>query len=303
MSRFNDYYAFTLIVETLSITKAADQLNRTVSAVSKQLTKLECHLGVQLIDRSTQSLSITALGKKFYSQCKEILNSVECAEQSLKDELVAPAGKLKLSFPDVLLNTAFMDLLESFNIQFPLIKFDLKVSNTVDDIIDEGIDFAFRIGNINDSRLTAISLARVRPVLCASPAYLKRSGQPKSAISLLSENRAILPTYVNVSEYVKKLFPAAKVGLVTADHAHTTNSEVALHSMLLRGLGAAMLLDITVDKDIRSGKLVELFPSKHHGSQQIYLIFSKRNYMPAKMELFKDFIKANFSDSVKALPF
>lgn len=303
MSRFNDYYAFTLIVDTLSITKAANQMNRTVSAVSKQLTKLESHLGVQLIDRSTQSLSVTDLGGKFYIQCKEILMSVECAEQSLKDELIAPAGKLKLSFPEVLLNTAFMDLLESFGTKFPLIKFDLNISNIVDDIIDEGIDFAFRIGHINDSRLTAISLSRVSPVLCASPTYLKRNGQPKSVASLLSENRAILPTYVNVSEYVKKLFPTAKVGLIAEDQAHTTNSEVALHSMVLRGLGVAMLLDITVDKDIRSGKLVEIFPSKNYGSQQIYLIFNKRDYMSTKMELFKDFIKSNFSDNVKALPF
>ncbi|MBL4630708.1 MAG: LysR family transcriptional regulator, partial [Paraglaciecola sp.] len=144
MSKLNDYQTFIAIVECSSLTLAANQLHRSVSAVSKQLTKLESHLGVKLIERSTQSLAITELGQGFYYQCKNILASIEHAEQRVKDELITPTGKLILSFPEVLLRTGFMDLLQEFNQKYPLINMDFRVSNQIDDIVDQQIDFAFR---------------------------------------------------------------------------------------------------------------------------------------------------------------
>ena len=295
MSRFNDYLTFTAIVENQSITGAANQLHRSVSAVSKQLSKLEDSLGVRLIERSTQSLSITKLGEVFYHKCKDILAVVAEAEQSLKDEQAAPSGKITLSFPEVLLRSPFMDLLSAFSNLYPEITLDLRVSNQVEDIIENRIDFAFRMGLLSDSRLTAISLNQARPVFCASPEYLSKKGSPNSFEALFSEHRFILPTYLNLSEQVRRLLTHTDKLPISLEHAHTSNSETVLYDAVVRGLGIAIMLDVSIADDIKAGRLIELFPENPLPTQKMFMLYHNKDYMPEKMRVFKAFIKANFT--------
>lgn len=297
MSTISDYQAFTAIVEQQSITAAANQLHRSVSAISKQLSKLEAKLGIQLIDRSTQSLKVTELGEKFYDKCIAIIAAVEEAEQDLKNDLVAPTGKLTLSFPEVLLSTDFMVLVESFCAQYPQIKFDFRISNVIEDLIGEGIDFAIRIGDLDDSRLTAIPLHQVRFILCAAPAFLEKNSTPAQAKQIATDDKALLPTYVNLSEFSRKILSSQGKLPFNVQRSHTFNSEVALHQAAVQGLGFALLLDMAVAEDIAENRLVGLFPKKYP-RQQIFLIYSKRNYMTQKMRVFKDFVKEQFSNYV-----
>ena len=293
MTSLNDYRTFTVIVETLSITETANQLHKSVSAVSKQLSKLEASLGIQLIDRSTQSLTVTELGVRFYDSCIDILSAVEHAEQSIKDELIAVSGKLTISFPEMFLSTPFMDLIEAFCRKHPEVKFDFRISNAIDDVIGEDIDFAFRIGELGNSRLTALSLLKVHFILCATPTYIVKNGLPKQVRQLYTEDKLLLPTFVNLSEFVRRLLGNKEKLPFDLERCHTFNSEVALHQAVLKDFGVAMLLSAAVQKELADGSLVEVFANKIP-PQEVFLIFNKRTYMPQKMKVFKDFIKNKF---------
>ena len=294
MASLSDYLAFTVIVETKSLTDAAKQLHRSVSAVSKQLSKLESSLGVCLVDRSTKSLFVTELGERFYLKCKKILDAVEEAEQNIKDERISISGKLTLSFPEVLRRSPLMKLLHSFNLKYPEITYDLQVSNQIDNIIDRGIDFAFRMGKLNDSRLSAVSLCQTRSMVCAAPAYIKNYGQPLSINSLFSEHKLFLPTYLNLSQQVKYLFPQLSISHIPLEHLHTSNSEAVIYDSLILGLGIGIMPDISIADDLKAGRLKVLFSLDDIARQDLSLVYHKREYMPEKMRVFKAFMKENF---------
>jgi len=290
MSRFSDYLTFVTIVDTQSITEAAKQLHRSVSAISKQLSKLEENLSAHLINRSTQSLSVTEIGEKFYLKCKDVLAAVDSAEQSVKDELSIPSGKITLSFPEILLRSPFMEILEAFTQQYPSVTLDLRVSNRYDDIIEDQIDFAFRMGKLSDSRLTAITLANTYPIFCASPDYIHNNGSPSSFEELVSNHRLILPTYLNLSEQVRRFFSHSDKLPFSLENAHLSNSEAVLYESVIRGLGVSIMLDISITEDLKKGKLIKLFPQNTFPELSLCLLYNNSDYMPEKLRVFKYFI-------------
>lgn len=292
MSKFIEYKVFVSVVEQGSFTKAADRLNVSVSSVSKQIRHLEEKLGLKLIDRSTQSISITELGRKFYQHCRDILASIEEVEQSLRDDMAEPAGKLVISISNVLLKTPFMSILQQFNLQYPKIKFDINVANQFENLVQKQIDFAFRIGHLEDSGLIAVSLLKTKLQFFASAEYKALNGEPKSIESLVDHN-VIVPSYLNLSEVSGGIVPG--LGKLNLEYYHSSNDCIALHEAACVGMGIIPTLDIAVAKEVKEGSLVPLFSGQSFHQKDLYLVYHKRDYMPKKMILFKEFIKENFA--------
>jgi len=295
VASLSEYRTFCTIVELKSITAAAKALHKSVSAVSKQLSKLEAGLSVQLIDRSTKATTITPLGEKFYQQCKSILQSVADVEQALKDEVTTASGKLVLSFPEVLLRTPLMALITKFGQLHNGIQFELRASNTPDNVIDEGIDFAFRIGSLEDSRLTANKLFPVRMICIASPKYIECYGKPASLSQAFDQHKWLLPTYVNLTEKVKELLGHSKS--FSLQQHHMVNSDTVTFDAVMQGMGVAALLDISIQSQLDSGQLINLFPEQDLPQQDVFFLYHNRDYMPEKMRLFKEFIKQEYSEN------
>ena len=293
MSKFSDYKTFSVIVESLTLTEAANRLHRSVSAVSKQLTKLEQSLGVQLIDRSTHSLSVTEIGNSFYLKCKKILYAIEDTEQQIKDGMVTPSGKIHLSFPEVMLRMGLMDMLSVFHQEYPEIIFDFKVSNQLDNVIEEQIDFSFRFGQLTDSRLTAFKLTETDFVICATNQYITQYGRPETIDSMFLTHKMLLPSYVNLSEKIRVLLSPTCTLPIKLDSVHTSTSEAVIYQAVLRSMGIAILLKKSIVSDLKRGNLVELFPKVELKKQAIHLVYHQRDYLPQKMKLFKQFVKDN----------
>lgn len=292
MSKIIEYKVFVSVVEQGSFSKAADWLNVSVSSVSKKVRHLEEELGVKLFDRSTQSISTTELGRKFYQHCRDILANIEEVEQSLRDDMAEPAGKLVLSISNALLKTPFMSVLQQFNLQYPKIKFDINVTTQFENLVEKQIDFAFRIGHLEDSGLIALSLLSTNVQFFASAEYLALNGEPDSFESLADHN-VIVPSHVNLSEASGVIVPS--LGKLNLENFHSSNDLIALHEAACVGLGIIPTLDIAVGKEVKEGLLVPLFNSQSFHQKDLYFVYHKRDYMPKKMTLFKDFIKANFA--------
>ena len=290
MSKLDEYQAFVTIVELKSLSKAAQALHLSPSAISKKLTQLEDSLSVTLLERSTRSLAVTDVGKLFYKDCKSILASVTEAEERLVDNQKRIMGKLTLSCPRVLLQPQFFHMLNQFKQQHPDIKFDVSVSNEIEDLIDGQIDFAFRIAPLKDSRLTAIPFLETRPVFCASPKYIEKHGKPKNLLDL-KKHTAIIPTYLNLSDRIRQLFPN-QGGTPDLELFDTTDDVYALYQWVKQGGGISMMLDVMINEDINDGVLKPLFPELPFPTQKAQLLFNKTQYQPKKMVLFRKFIRA-----------
>lgn len=293
MAKLQEYQTFVTVVELQSLAKTARALNLSPSAVSKHLAGLEEDLGVKLIDRSTRSLAVTDLGERFYQDCCQILRQVKDSEEKLRQARDKPYGKLNLSLPRVLMNPSFMRLMKNFTQNYPEIHLDFSVSDQLEDLVNGAIDFAFRIGDLDDSRLTARRVVETKPLLCAAPEFIGEHPQldPNKPCEAFVRQHLLIPTYLNLSTQTRRITGAK--GAVDLAANHTTDDAVGLYQMVKQGLGCAFILDLMVQQDIGSGALVELKPEFKLPAQPLYLVFHKRDYQPKKMQAFIEFINNN----------
>ena len=285
MNKFYEYQIIKEIVESGNLTLAANNLNLSRSAVSKQLSALEERLGVQLIERSTKSLLVTELGQRFYQQSLPILEQVDQLEESLlQDEQLE--GRLSISLPPILTDSYFMDVIAKFSKQYPEITMDIRVTDTLEDMISQRIDFAIRVGPEKQTRLPETVLDSTQALLFANRSYAKKV-MPLS-IEKLSEYPLILPSYINLSEdptwqKLKQYF--SKI------HCHWVDDAPALMHMVKRGMGIGIMLDIVAREEFEKGRLVNVLPKLNLGVNKIRLISNRQKYQSRRALRFEKAIK------------
>ncbi len=297
MSKFTHYRVFVAIVETGSIIQASLKLNYSAPAVSKQLTKLEHSLQVQLFHRSHKKLEITDAGKRLYPKCKSILSSVSQAEDELLAEHEAVSGIITITLSKALCRSMIFSVLSAFTIKHPQIQFDIRFSDHLEDLHNENIDFAFRLGKLQDSEhMIAIPLIETQLVACATPSYLKHVGTPKK-FSDLGNARLILMSPLNSSEELKKFFNKEKIR-PDSNAIHTCNDIEGVHQSVRANLGIGMLLDISTQQEIKDGTFITVLPEQNLPRKRLYLLYKKSQWQTQKQLAFKEHIKASLSTTI-----
>ncbi|WP_026317789.1 LysR family transcriptional regulator [Algicola sagamiensis] len=180
--------AFATVVECGSFTTAAERLNLSKSFVSKQVTQLEGELGVKLLYRTTRKLSLTEEGQQYYEHCRSIIGEAEKATSEILDSHTNPKGKIRLTVPQSLLISGLGHLLLNFQKQYPEIELDIKSSGKIEDLYDQNIDLALRVGKLEDSNLKSHTLSTSTFVLVASPEYIQVNGEPTEPKELIHHN-------------------------------------------------------------------------------------------------------------------
>lgn len=289
MAKFEHYKTFVTVCDERNLSAAAKRLHLSPSAVSKQIANLERNAGALLLDRSTRVVEVTDLGQRFYRHCKAILAAVDDAERDIAEALGKVGGKLTLSLPKILLHSNVMELLSQFSEIYPRIKLDLRVSNEFESLIDNRIDFAFRIGKLVDSRLRAIPLMTLHPIFCASPAYLKAHGTPET-IADLSDHEMLVPTAVNISEAIRSSDGHFNNYDLDLEQHHTTDDATALYFAILNGMGIGSFMKESASNDIQQKRLIQVLPDVNLGAKKLHLIFYKQGRLPRKLAVFKEFV-------------
>jgi DNA-binding transcriptional LysR family regulator len=173
MDRFEEMQTFVRVVETGSLSNAAERMDIVKSAVSRRLAELESRLGVQLLKRTTRRLHLTDSGKQFYQRCLHILADLDETEQLVSTEHNNLRGTIRVAAPLSFGLQHLSPLLDSFLKQHNELNLDLDLNDRIINLMDEGFDLGIRIGQLEDSSLKAKRLAPSKQILCASPEYLK----------------------------------------------------------------------------------------------------------------------------------
>lgn len=183
--------AFVAVAEGGSFAAAAEKLHLTRSAVSKIVSRLEARLGVMLFMRTTRSLSLTDEGALYYEHCRQALANIQAAENQLDSGKMQVSGRLRVSVPVLFGHLCIAPLLTALANEHPLLALEISFSDRRIDLVDEGFDLAVRIGELADSgSLVARRLGEHGMLLCASPDYLQRCGEP-STVDALSRHQAV----------------------------------------------------------------------------------------------------------------
>lgn len=177
--RFEDLRTFVAVVQSRSFAAAARRLGVVKSAVSRRIQELEERLGVHLINRSTRNLSLTDSGRIFFEKATALLCRPGGSRRTGSSWREEPAGSLRILAPSSFGRLHLVPMVCRFMEQHPRLSVELSLSDEFVDLVSEGFDMAVRIGELQDSNLSARSLGSIRRVACASPAYIARFGAPK----------------------------------------------------------------------------------------------------------------------------
>ncbi|NYH15502.1 DNA-binding transcriptional LysR family regulator [Paraburkholderia bryophila] len=183
MDNLSGIVAFVQTAEASSFVAASQRLGVSPSAVGKSVARLEQHLGVRLLQRSTRRVSLTDDGERFYERCRQILDALNEAESMMLEANAVPRGRLRVSLPTIGYRF-LLPILPAFAERYPEIDLELDFNDRIVDVIEGGFDAAIRSGNLADSQLMAKRLGPFRFVLCASPGYLQRRGVPLTPADL-----------------------------------------------------------------------------------------------------------------------
>lgn len=295
MSKLTQYKTFVSVFEKESLTKAAAVLNLSVPAISKQLVQLEERLQVQLFHRSHKKLEISAAGKQFYPKCKAILLSIDQAEEELLLEQEAISGIISITLSKALCRSRVLDALSGFVSIYPLIKFDICFSDKLEDLYDKDIDFAFRLGQLNDSNnMVAMPLFEVQLVACATPNYLQKHGVPKS-FSKLGSAKFILTSELNPTGELKAFLNKEKFDY-TNSISHTTNDIDAVYQLTTRSLGIGLMLDVSIQNELDNGHFISVLSESKLPRKHLYLLSKKSQWQTNKQRAFKKYIENELAE-------
>lgn len=179
MERLECDRMFVAVMETGSFTGAAQRCGTSHGQASKLISRLEQELGVNLLRRSTHSLTPTEVGQAYYERIRALLVEYDALNDAVRNISNAPSGLLRLSAPVTFGSTQLTPHLIAFARAYPDIELDVSFADRLVNVVDEGFDMALRIGNLTDSSLMARRLCSIRNVVLASPDYLARRGVPE----------------------------------------------------------------------------------------------------------------------------
>lgn len=285
---------FVRVVETGSFSNVAKEMNSTQPTISKNIAELESWLGAKLLNRSTRSLRLTETGTDYYERCVAILQDVEEAEQVVGQLQTLPKGMVRVSTVVAFGRLHIVPRLGQFFDLYPDIKVDVRLNDTVVDLVEEGVDVAFRMGTLADSTLIAKKLCFSPIVTVASPDYLKNNGMPQHPRDLREHNYV---SYSGGSGGKETEFQDdGEPFYVRTEGTISTNNTEALRTALLCGLGISRIPRWLVGDAIRSGELIPVLEPYQPEPLNIYAVYPPGRHLPSKVRCFIDFFAEQLKD-------
>lgn len=294
MDRWAAMESFVRIVEAGSFVAAAERVGLSTSSLSRQITELEQHLGVRLLNRTTRRLSLTESGQSYYERCVTLLADVQEAEAIAGQAAAQPRGTVRLTCSHNMAEKRVAPAIAAFVARYPDVKFDLVIADRIVDLVDEGFDLAIRVGQVGSDRLVARRLGSMQLLLCAAPAYLARHGAPRTPQELTGHN-ALSYAYAGTPRVWRFTDAAGTLLEVRVAGSLHANSGDALRSAAEAGLGLICEPDFLVGDALRDGRLVHLLPEYQGPGGDIWAVYPSRRHLSLKVRLFVDHIAAAFA--------
>ncbi|MEM7027007.1 MAG: LysR family transcriptional regulator [Pseudomonadota bacterium] len=295
MDKITSMRVFASVVRLGSFAAAAEELDMSNAMCSKYVRGLEETLGARLLNRTTRQLSLTEVGSEYHKRVLDILTDIEDAEQFVSELQQKPVGTLRILSPPSLGSFHLSRAVKDYKNDYPDVSIELILSDDCDNIVDRGVDLAFRVGDLQDSTIVALPIASSRLLLCGSQSYFDEHGKPESIDDLESHvcltmgQNLIFPTYW-------KFKKADKV--IRLDHKKPylkANIADALRVAAMNGSGIAQLPSYIIGLDIQRRKLVPVLENYEPDPIPINLVYAHRKHMSLKVRSFVDYMKAYFN--------
>lgn len=296
MDKFQEMRVFSAVVDACSFVAAADSLGMSKAAVSRHVSQLEQRLGVRLMHRTTRKLSLTPEGQVFLARCRDILSSIEACEAEISTRSDTATGLLRISVPVSFGIEHLAPLWSEFLALHPRVTLDVQLADRIIDLVDEGLDLAVRIARLPDSSLVSRKLASTRPVLCASPQYLKKRGVPKRPQDL-AQHELIGYSLLSMGDQWQFTGPDGPENVRVEPRLWSNNGDTCI-AAAVNGMGIQLQPTFLVSQALATGRLVEVLPNFSAAELGIYAVYPSRKFVLPKVRALIEFL----SDKLATAP-
>ncbi len=290
MDSFDGIIEFVAVAETSGFSAAAKQLGCSTSHVSRQVARLEKRLGCTLLARSTRLVTLTENGIAYYQQARLLVDGLQQANEQVNQQQIHLSGTLRVSaaggFAEHFLAPALME----FSSQYPELTVDLDLNSRIVNLLEEGVDFAIRYGELNDSNLISRKLINRPMMAAASEAYLQKHGTPKHPVHLKHRSCII----ANSDSW--KFNVDGNTEIVKVKGRWRSNNTNVLLDACKKGLGIAYMPKSTFKDALECEQLVPILEPFWGQGSSSWIVYQNKRFMPLRVRLAIDFLVQYFAD-------
>ncbi|WP_433692748.1 LysR family transcriptional regulator [Herbaspirillum seropedicae] len=303
MDRLMAMQVFVTVVDSGSLSAAAEQLDLSRPVVSRYVAELEDWVGARLLHRTTRRLSLTPAGNELLPRCRQLLEYSEDMRHALDAPDETPRGLLRITASTSFAQAQLIQAVIEYGRRYPDVAVDLQALDRTVNLVEERIDLAIRMTNRLEPNLIARSLGVCRSVVCAAPDYLARHGTPRKVEDLALHN-CLTHSYVGRSLWQfdpgkkakgGKRSAASKTKTVAVGGSISANEVTVLLQAVLAGVGIGHMPAYTVAPLVASGQLVRLLPDYEPLQMGMYGVYASRKHMPATLRTMLDFLAQRFA--------
>jgi len=288
MDRLHLMTVFVAVVENEGFASAARKLRLSPPAVSRAVSELETRLGVKLLHRTTRHLQITDAGQRYYKDAKQIVALAEEADDTVRGRNATPKGLVRITASVLFGRLYVMDGIISYLKNYPEMQVDALFVDRVVNMLDEGVDVAIRIGELQDSSYKAIKVGTIRRVLCASTPYLKEHSIPKKPEDL-SDHRIILARGMSPTNELK-FMNNGKTIHVRVDPFLSVSDNFSAEKAVLADMGISRFLSYQVADSLESGALKVILSDYEHPPVPVHVMHREGRYSSARTKTLIDWM-------------
>ncbi|MGE0970439.1 LysR family transcriptional regulator [Klebsiella sp. WOUb02] len=292
MDKLDAMQVYVHVVDTYSFARAAEALGLPRSTVSRVIKEMETYLGLQLLQRTTRKLSVTADGRRYYEECKRILADIATVESSFPGRAGQPRGRFKVGMPQSLARHSFIPRVHEFLAQYPELEMILCSSDSIEDLVQEGYDCAIRAGRVEDSTtLVARPLANFKWTVMASPKYIAAHGRPES-LDDLENHRAVGFLNHRTGRTTDWLFTLEGEGrAVRLQETFVVDDTDAYIQAGIAGIGLIRVASYLAAPYLQNGALVSCL-NAHSCDLPLFLVYPQNRYLPPAVRSFYEWSKS-----------
>jgi DNA-binding transcriptional LysR family regulator len=300
MDKLKAIEVFIEVAQGLSFSGAAQRLGMAKGNVTKHIAWLEQSLGVQLLTRTTKSVSLTESGLSLLENGRELLDRVDNIDAAVRQSVKEPKGMLRLGAPPSFGAFHLVPIITAFSSAHPDIQVVLYLDDGRTDLVAEGLDMSVRIAtSLKDTSQVAQRLAVVPQLLVASPDYLRRRGTPQTIADLAKHECMVhaLKSPTNIWTFMGEVQgqeTTAKTTVRVHGSIRANYGDPLRHAALL-GHGISMHPTYMVMQDLQEGRLVSVLPQFRPVGVDIYAVFPSRKNLPVRVRTFLDFLRQWFA--------
>ncbi|MEO7105807.1 MAG: LysR substrate-binding domain-containing protein, partial [Rhodoferax sp.] len=261
MQDLNDMLYFTEVVDAGGFAAAARRLGLPKSKLSRRVAELEGRLGVRLLQRTTRKLSLTDVGALYLRHCSAMRDAALAAQEAVEYIQTEPRGTIRVACPLTLALSTIGPLVPAFMNRYPQVRIDMRVSNRVVDLVEEGVDIALRVRlTLDDSAsLVVKNFGQSRTLLVASPQQFKRQWQPQTPDQLLGLDTVGLTSVDTKATWVLR-GPGGASHTLVHQTRYCADDLTTLRFAVLGGIGMCFMPHYMCEEDLQTGRLVEVLP-------------------------------------------